>query len=104
MKTSTQALVLTACISALVAGCTISEIGEKTKSGFKKTGSYISEKSKKAYGSTKKALGLNKNSSVELPPMSVSKQSFGEMSDGKKASLYTLANANGMKVKVSDYG
>ncbi|MBT7740948.1 MAG: hypothetical protein HN727_04020, partial [Opitutae bacterium] len=49
MKTSTQALVLTACISALAASCTISEIGEKTKSGFKKTGSYISEKSKKAY-------------------------------------------------------
>ena len=104
MKTSSQALVLTACIAALAAGCTLSEIGDKTKSGFKKTSSFISEKSRKAYGSTKKALGLNKNSSVETPPMSISKQRFGEMPGGKTASLYTLSNANGMKVKVTDYG
>ena len=104
MKTSIQALVLIACIATLAASCTLSEIGDKTKSGFKKTGSYISEKSKKAYGSTKKALGLDKNSTIDLPPMSVSKQTFGTMPDGKKAYLYSLANANGMKVKVSDYG
>lgn len=34
----------------------------------------------------------------------MSKQSFGTLSDGTEASLYTIANSKGMEVAVSDYG
>ncbi len=34
----------------------------------------------------------------------ISKEVFGELPDGKKADLYTLTNANGMVVKISNYG
>ncbi|MFP6888075.1 MAG: aldose epimerase family protein, partial [Opitutales bacterium] len=105
MKLSSRVFTLVVAFSFVLAtSCTISEIGQKTKQGFKKTGSYIADKSKKAYGSTKKALGLDENSKVESPAMSVSRKSFGETPDGEEASLYILANANGMKVKVTDYG
>ena len=105
MKSTSRILSLAVLlVFAVSAGCTLSEVGQKTKQGFKKTGSFIADKSKKAYGSTKKALGLNKESSVETPAMSVSKKSFGKTSDGKESSLYVLTNANGMKVSVSDYG
>ncbi len=105
MKLSSRSFALVVALTfALATGCTISEIGQKTKQGFKKTGSFIADKSKKAYGSTKKALGLDEGSGVETPAMSVSRKSFGETPDGEEASLYILANANGMKVKVTDYG
>ena len=105
MKLSSRVFALLVAFSFVLAtSCTISEVGQKTKQGFKKTGSYIAKKSKKAYGSTKKALGLDEDSKVETPAMSVSRKSFGETPDGEEASLYVLANANGMKVKVTDYG
>lgn len=34
----------------------------------------------------------------------ISKEVFGDLPDGKKADLYTLKNANGMTVKISNYG
>ena len=36
--------------------------------------------------------------------MGMTKQAFGKTKDGKQATLYTLENANGMKVSVSDFG
>jgi len=36
--------------------------------------------------------------------MSITKESFGTTKDGKQAVLYTLTNANGCVVKMSDYG
>ncbi len=34
----------------------------------------------------------------------ISKEVFGDLPDGKKADLYTLTNANGMTVKITNYG
>ena len=36
--------------------------------------------------------------------MSISKTDFGITQDGQKAKLYTLTNANGMVVKITNYG
>jgi hypothetical protein len=42
-------------------GCTVSEVTQKTKDGFVKSGTYLSEKSKKAYNIGKEQLGLSEN-------------------------------------------
>ena len=68
MKLKSLPLLLIVAIAGLSNGCTMSEVGQKTKSGFKKTGSYISEKSKKGYRSTKKALGFESNSTTNTAP------------------------------------
>ena len=65
MKLKLLSIFLIAAISGFSAGCTLSEVGQKTKSGFKKSGSYITEKSKKGYRSTKKALGFDGNSTTD---------------------------------------
>ncbi len=36
--------------------------------------------------------------------MSIEKQAFGKTKDGKEVDLYTLVNANGLKVKIMTYG
>ena len=36
--------------------------------------------------------------------MSIEKQSFGKLPDGRETSLYTLKNEAGMEVKISDFG
>jgi len=36
--------------------------------------------------------------------MGVTKKDFGTTGDGKKVDLYTLTNANGLKVKITNYG
>jgi len=36
--------------------------------------------------------------------MKITKSSFGTTKDGKKVTLYTMENKNGMKVSVADYG
>ncbi|QCR23029.1 aldose epimerase family protein [Pontibacter sp. SGAir0037] len=36
--------------------------------------------------------------------MEIKKESFGKTKDGQETSLYTLTNANGMVVKITDYG
>ena len=36
--------------------------------------------------------------------MKITKTSFGVTKNGEKATLYTMENANGMKVSVTDYG
>jgi len=73
MKLKLLSIFLIAAIAGLSNGCTMSEVGQKTKSGFKKTGSYISEKSKKGYRGTKKALGFESNSTTDTAPESGSK-------------------------------
>ena len=65
MKLKSLSIFLVAAMSGLSAGCTLSEVGQKTKSGFKKSGSYIAEKSKKGYRATKKALGFDSNSTTD---------------------------------------
>ena len=65
MKLKLLSIFLVVAMSGLSAGCTFSEVGQKTKSGFKKSGSYIAEKSKKGYRSTKKALGFDSNSTAD---------------------------------------
>lgn len=36
--------------------------------------------------------------------MSIRKENFGKTADGKKATLYTMTNKNGMSVSISDFG
>lgn len=45
----------------------------------------------------------NENESKTMTS-TISKEVFGDLPDGKKADLYTLTNANGMTVKISNYG
>ena len=84
--------------------CTISEFGSKTKDGLSKSASFVTSNSKKAYHSSKAALGLAKESNPKSKPMTVAKKAFGEMPDGSKVSEYVLTNAHGMQVSLLDYG
>ena len=36
--------------------------------------------------------------------MSITKELFGKLSDGREVYIYTLKNNNGMTVKLSEYG
>lgn len=45
----------------------------------------------------------NENESKTMTS-TISKEEFGDLPDGTKADLYTLKNANGMKVKITNYG
>lgn len=45
----------------------------------------------------------NENESKTMTS-TISKEVFGEVSEGQKADLYTLTNANGMTVKITNYG
>lgn len=45
----------------------------------------------------------NENESKTMTS-TISKDVFGDLPDGKKADLYTLTNANGMTVKITNYG
>jgi aldose 1-epimerase len=40
----------------------------------------------------------------EQVKMSITKESFGKMPDGKQVDLYTLTNANGIQARISTYG
>ena len=40
----------------------------------------------------------------QAKPMSVNKESFGQTSDGRQVDLYTLANANGLRARIINYG
>jgi aldose 1-epimerase len=40
----------------------------------------------------------------EQAKMSITKESFGKMPDGKQVDLYTLTNANGIRARISSYG
>jgi len=91
-------------ILSLLFGCTISEVTQKTKDGFDKSRSYLSEKSKKAYSKGKEQLGLTQNKKSQKKAMTVARKSFGEMPNGKKVSLFVLTNANKMQVSLLDYG
>ena len=91
-------------ILSLLFGCTISEVTQKTKDGFDKSRSYLSEKSKKAYSKGKEQLGLTENKKSQKKAMTVARKSFGEMPNGKKVSLFVLTNANKMQVSLLDYG
>ena len=91
-------------ILSLLFGCTISEVTQKTKDGFDKSRSYLSEKSKKVYSKGKEQLGLTKNKQSQKKAMTVARKSFGEMPNGKKVSLFVLTNANKMQVSLLDYG
>ena len=84
--------------------CIVSEYGTKTKNALVKGSSYVGEKSKILYQSTKSTLGFKDEKKVSVKPMSVSKSKFGALADGTKVSKYTLTNANGMKVGILDYG
>ena len=85
-------------------GCTLSEVTQKTKDGFVKSGNYLSEKSKKAYNIGKEQLGLTENKNSPKKAMTVARKSFGKMPDGKKVSIFVLTNANKMQVSLLDYG
>lgn len=105
MNKTFRILAATACLAALFgAGCTLSEIGQKTKNGLVKSKDFVVRNSKKAYGSTKKALGFEGGDSVKAAAVAVTQESFGKTADDENATLYVLANANGMMVKVTDYG
>lgn len=41
---------------------------------------------------------------TEKPASNIVKSDFGVLTDGSKADLYTLTNANGMEVKITNYG
>jgi hypothetical protein len=65
MKLKLLSIFLIAAISGFSAGCTLSEVGQKTKSGITNTKDFVVEKSKKGYRGTKKALGIESNSTAE---------------------------------------
>ena len=88
----------------LQSGCTLSEVGSKTKDGVVKGASFVSSKSKKAYQTGKTALGFAPAEKKKAKPMTVAKKAFGEMPDGSKVSEYVLTNAHGMQVSLLDYG
>jgi len=51
--------------------------------------------------------GQNKTGIISMDKtnnISIKKDSFGKLSDGRAADLYTLANINGMTVKITNYG
>jgi len=85
-------------------GCTVSEITQKTKDGFVKSKSYLTEKSKFAYEKGREQLGLSENTKSQNKAMTVAKKTFGEMPNGEKVSLFVLTNANKMQVSLLDYG
>lgn len=43
-------------------------------------------------------------SKVEAPKLTIEKQPFGKMEDGTEINLYSLTNANGVKVSITNYG
>ena len=85
-------------------GCTLSEVSQKTKSGYATSKSYLSDKSKKLYRAGKEKFGLNENKKTHNKAMTVEKKSFGKMPNGKQVSLFVLTNANNMQVSLLDYG
>ena len=85
-------------------GCTISEVSQKTKDGFAKSKSYLTDKSKKVYEVSKEKLGISENKNSSKKAMTVARKSFGKMPDGKNVSLFILTNANKMQVSLLDYG
>ena len=85
-------------------GCTVSEITQKTKDGFVKSKSYLTDKSKFAYEKGREQLGLSENTKSQNKAMTVAKKTFGEMPNGEKVSLFVLTNANKMQVSLLDYG
>jgi aldose 1-epimerase len=88
----------------LFSGCVIGEVGTKTKDAIVSGTSYVGQKSKSLYRSTKTELGFKEATPVRPKPMSVAKSKFGAMPDGTVVSKYTLSNANGMRVGILDYG
>src|SRR5215217_7783569 len=46
----------------------------------------------------------SKNNKEQTMISTISKEVFGELPDGQKADLYTLTNANGMTVNITNYG
>lgn len=48
--------------------------------------------------------GCNSNQQSSTMSLSITKEPFGQLADGKKADLYTLTNANGMVAKITNYG
>lgn len=47
---------------------------------------------------------VSQNATQETTNMNIKKESFGKMQDGREVSLFTLTNANGMTVKITNYG
>lgn len=88
----------------LQTNCSISEIGQNTKDGIRKSASFVSSQSKKTYQKSKSVLGLAQKENPKSKPMTVAKTAFGKMPDGTKVSVYVMTNANGMQVSLLDYG
>jgi aldose 1-epimerase len=55
-------------------------------------------------GCKKKAPEPQEPEVKEAIPMTVSKEDFGQTSDGRQITLYTLTNSNGLKAKIMNYG
>lgn len=85
-------------------GCSLSEVSQKTKGAFQTSSSYLKNTGKKAFQSSKRALGIKDDASNSSKPMSVSKRKFDVLPDGTPVNLYKMTNANGMQVSILDYG
>jgi len=103
-KSSSQLLFILIGFLFFQTSCVVSDYGRKTKDAIVRGSSYVGEKSKSAYRSTKEKLGITDSKPAKPKPMSVAKSKFGEMPDGVVVSKYTLSNANGMRVGILDYG
>ena len=88
----------------LFSSCTVTEVAQKTKNTFTSGAGYLKDKSIKAYGASKRALGIENSKKNPAKPMSVSKRKFDVLSDGTQVNLFVLTNANGMQVSLLDYG
>ena len=53
---------------------------------------------------TSLALTFATTGAFAAPSMKIDKQSFGKTTDGQEVFLYTLKNASGMEVKITNYG
>ncbi len=114
MKQSWKWQLSIAISGALFLGLGCSEQPKKTPSAGSQTAAGASvgeEKSIPETGANEKAENASETTSLTTPStnesentMSVKKEPYGKMPDGTAVDLYTLTNANGLKVKIITYG
>ena len=67
---------------SILSSCVLTDFAHKTKNTFSDGATYLKDKSKKAYGASKRALGIEYANSNSIKPMSVSKRKFDDLPDG----------------------
>ncbi len=85
--------------------CSNSDLARSAISKVKHGASYVTEKSKQVYETTKSSIGNKVRHPLKVSrSMSISKRVFGKLSDGTKVHEFRIINENGMEVSVLEYG